>query len=141
VVEIALPPLHERKEDIPDLVAYLLEKINRQLRKNVKKVPPDVMKLLKDLPWKGNVRELENALTRAVILAKGDVILTENLPIDTGEKKIFTKELVPLRKVEKKYIQHVLNATKGNKTKASQILNITRPTLDKKIKEYKLSVQ
>jgi two-component system response regulator AtoC len=140
VVEIALPPLHERKEDIPDLVAYLLEKINRQLRKNVKKVPPDVMKLLKDLPWKGNVRELENALTRAVILAKGDVILTENLPIDTGEKKIFTKELVPLRKVEKKYIQHVLNATKGNKTKASQILNITRPTLDKKIKEYKLSV-
>jgi two-component system response regulator AtoC len=140
VVEITLPPLHERKEDIPDLVAYLLEKINRQLRKSVKKVPPEVMKLLKNLPWKGNVRELENALTRAVILAKGDVIHAENLPIDTDEKRIFTKELVPLRKVEKKYIQHVLNATKGNKTKASQILSITRPTLDKKIKEYKLSV-
>jgi two-component system response regulator AtoC len=140
VVEITLPSLLERKEDIPDLVAYLLEKINRQLRKNVKKVPPDVMKLLKNLPWKGNVRELENALTRAVILAKGDVIHEENLPIDTGERKIFTRELVPLRNVEKKYIQHVLNATKGNKTKASQILSITRPTLDKKIKEYKLSV-
>jgi two-component system response regulator AtoC len=140
VVEITLPPLHERKEDIPDLVAYLLEKINRQLRKNVKKVPSEVMKLLKKLSWKGNVRELENALTRAVILAKGDVIHAENLPIDTGEKKIFSNELVPLRKVEKKYIQHVLNATKGNKTKASQILHITRPTLDKKIKEYKLSV-
>ena len=140
VVEITLPPLLDRKEDIPDLVAYLLEKINRQLRKNVKKVPPEVMKLLKKLPWKGNVRELENALTRAVILAKGDVIHVENLPIDTGEKKIFNNELVPLRKVEKKYIQHVLNATKGNKSKASQILHITRPTLDKKIKEYKLSV-
>ncbi len=140
VVEITLPALHERKEDIPDLVAYLLEKINRQLRKNVKKVPPEVMKLLKNLSWKGNVRELENALTRAVILAKGDVVHVENLPMDTGERKIFTKELVPLRKVEETYIQHVLNAMKGNKTKASQILSITRPTLDKKIKEYKLSV-
>jgi two-component system response regulator AtoC len=140
VVEITLPPLHERKEDVPDLVAYLLEKINRQLRKNVKKVPPAVMKLLMELHWKGNVRELENALTRAVILAKGDVILEENLPVDTGEKKIFPMELVSLKEVEKKYIQHVLNRTHGNKTKASQILQITRPTLDKKIKEYKLSM-
>ena len=141
VVEISLPPLHERKEDIPDLVAYLLEKINRELRKNVKKVPPEVMKILKELPWKGNVRELENALTRAVILAKGDVILEENLPVDVGERKIFPAELVSLKEVEKKYIQHVLNATQGNKTRASQILQITRPTLDKKISEYKLSLQ
>jgi len=140
VVEISLPPLRERKEDIPDLVAYLLEKINRELRKNVKKIPPEVMKILKDLSWNGNVRELENALTRAVILAKGDVILAENLPVDTGKKRIFPEELMSLREVEKKYIQHVLNASKGNKTKASQILKITRPTLDKKIKEYKLNV-
>jgi len=140
VVEISLPALHERKEDIPDLVAYLIEKINRELRKNVKKIPPEVMKILKKLPWKGNVRELENALTRAVILAKGDVILAENLPVDTGEKKIFPAELGPLREVEKKYIQHVLDATSGNKTRASQILQITRPTLDKKIREYKLNI-
>ena len=140
VVEISLPPLRERKEDIPDLVVYLLEKINRELRKNVKKIPPEVMKILKDLSWKGNVRELENALTRAVILAKGDVILAENLPVDTGKKRIFPEELISLREVEKKYIQHVLNASKGNKTRASQILKITRPTLDKKIKEYKLNV-
>jgi len=140
VVEIFLPPLRERKEDIPDLVAYLLEKINRELRKNVKKIPPEVIKLLKDLSWNGNVRELENALTRAVILAKGDVILAENLPVDTGKKRIFPEELMSLRDVEKKYIQHVLNASKGNKTRASQILKITRPTLDKKIKEYKLNV-
>jgi len=140
VVEINLPSLNEKKEDIPDLVAYLLEKINRELRKNVKKVPPSVMKLLMNLSWRGNVRELENALTRAVILAKGDVILEENLPLETGEKRLFLKELVPLREIEKNYIQHVLKATKGNKTRASQMLQISRPTLDKKIKEYQLQV-
>jgi len=140
VVEITLPPLRERKEDIPELVAYLLEKINRKLRKNVGKIPPEVMKLLVNHPWKGNVRELENALTRAVILAKGDVILEENLPLEPAEKKLFIKELVALREIEKNYIQHVLKATKGNKTKSSQILQISRPTLDKKIKEYGLDV-
>ena len=140
VVEITLPSLHEKKEDIPDLVAYLLEKINRELRKNVKKVPPSVIKLLMNLPWRGNVRELENALTRAVILAKGDVILEENLPLEASEKKLFLKELVPLQEIEKNYIQHVLKETKGNKTRASQMLQISRPTLDKKIKEYQLKV-
>ncbi len=140
VVEIALPPLRDRKEDIPELVAYLLEKINRDLRKNVRKVPPEVMKTMMNLPWEGNVRELENALIRAVILAKGDVILDENLALEIGDKKLYPKQLVPLKEVEKDYIQHVLKATKGNKTRTSQILRITRPTLDKKIKEYKLDI-
>jgi DNA-binding NtrC family response regulator len=140
VVEIALPALRERREDIPDLVAYLLEKINRELRRNVRKVPPEVMKILTDLPWRGNVRELENALTRAVILAKGDVVLKENLPLEPDEKRAFPDELVPLEEVEKKYIQHVLSAVKGSKTRASQILQISRPTLDKKIKDYGLDL-
>jgi len=140
VVEIFLPPLRERKEDIPDLVAYLLEKTNRELRRNVRKVPPEVMALLQEMPWRGNVRELENALTRAVILAKGDVILREYLPMEPAEKKLFPGELVPLREVERNYIQHVLDAARGSKTRASQILQISRPTLDKKIKEYRLRV-
>ncbi|MBN2244287.1 MAG: sigma-54-dependent Fis family transcriptional regulator [Candidatus Aminicenantes bacterium] len=138
VVEITLPPLEERKEDIPELVAYLLEKINRELRKNVRKVPHHVMKFLVNRPWRGNVRELENALTRAVILAKGDIILEENLPLESGKKKIFEEELVSIKEVEKKYIQHILKSTKGNKTQACKILKISRPTLDKKIKEYSL---
>jgi two-component system response regulator AtoC len=140
VVEIFLPPLRERKEDIPELAAYLLEKINRELRKNVRKVPPEEMRMLTEMPWRGNVRELENALTRAVILAKGDVILKENLPLEPAEKKLFPGELVPLREVEKGYIQHVLNAAQGSKTRACQILQISRPTLDKKIREYKLTL-
>jgi len=140
VVEIQLPPLRDRREDIPDLVAYLLEKINRELRRSVRKVPPDVMRTLTEIPWKGNVRELENALTRAVILAKGDVVLKENLPLDTEEKRSFSDDLVSLDRVEKDYIQHVLSSVKGSKTRASQILGISRPTLDKKIKEYGLDL-
>jgi DNA-binding NtrC family response regulator len=140
VVEIHLPPLRERKEDIPELVAYLLAKINRELKKSVRKVPPEVMHLLSELPWRGNVRELENALTRAVILAKGDVVLKENLPLEPVEKKFFPGELGPLREVEKSYIQHVLIATQGSKTRTCQILQISRPTLDKKIKEYNLTL-
>ena len=140
VVEIKLPPLREKKEDIPDLVVYLLEKINRELHKNVKKVPPEVMKRLVNHSWKGNVRELENALICSVTLAKGDVILEENLPLEYGEKKMVSRDLVPLREVEKEYIQHVLDAVKGSKTRASQILQISRPTLDKKIADYDLKV-
>lgn len=136
VVEINLPPLRDRRGDIPELVAYLLEKINRDLRKNVRKIPPHVMKLLVNFPWKGNVRELENALTRAVILAKGDVVLEENLPLESAEKKMFPQELVSLKEMERDYIQHVLKVTEGNKTRASRILRITRPTLDKKIRDY-----
>jgi len=144
VVEINLPPIRERPEDIPDLVAYLLEKINRELKKNVRKVPPDVMEFLVNQSWKGNVRELENALTRAVILAKGDVILKEYLPFEAfppQEKSPVPKELVPLWEVEKRHIQYVLEVTRGSKTKASQILEISRPTLDKKIKDYDLKVE
>jgi two-component system response regulator AtoC len=140
VVEIHMPTLRDRKEDIPDLVAYLLEKINRELRKNVRKVPEDVMRALAEMPWKGNVRELENALTRAVILAKGDVVLKENLPLDLEEKSLFARSLTSLEDVEKEHIRYVLASVKGSKTRASQILQISRPTLDKKIKDYNLEV-
>lgn len=147
VVEITLPPLRERREDIPDLVAYLLEKINRELKKNVRKVPTEVMEYLINQPWRGNVRELENALTRAVILAKGDVILKEHLPFEPAarsqapDKFQLPKELVPLWEVEKRYIQYALEATRGSKTRTCQILEISRPTLDKKIKDYDLKVE
>ncbi len=140
VVEIKLPSLRERKEDVPELVGYLLEKINRELRKNVRKVPEHVMKKLIDWPWDGNVRELENALTHAVILAKGDIILEESLPLEAGDKKPYPQKLVALKEVEKNYIQHVLQIAKGSKTQASQILGISRPTLDKKIRDYQLDV-
>lgn len=139
VVEIVLPPLRERKEDIPLLVAYLLEKINRQLHKNVRKVPESVMQSLVNEEWKGNVRELENALTRAVALSRGDILLAEHLALASADSGELTRELLSLKEMEKQYIEHVLRYSRWNKSRASEILGITRPTLDKKIKDYGLA--
>ena len=139
VVEVKLPPLRERREDIPLLVAYLLEKVNRRLHTNVRKVPDSVMQLLCNYEWKGNVRELENALTRGVTLSRGDVLLAEHLPLASPDRRQLTKELMTLKDMENQYIDHVLRYTKWNKSRASEILGITRPTLDKKIKDYELT--
>jgi DNA-binding NtrC family response regulator len=138
VVEVKLSPLRERKDDIPLLVAYLLEKINRRLHTNVRKVPDNVMQILTNYEWRGNVRELENALTRAVTLSRGDILLAEHLPLPTSDPGRLTRELGSLKEMEKQYIDHVLRYTKWNKSRASEILGITRPTLDKKIKDYGL---
>ena len=138
VVEIRLPALRERREDIPFLVAYLLEKINRQLHTNVGKVPEGVMEKLVAYEWKGNVRELENALTRAVTLSHSDVLLAEHLPLRGPDAAPVTEELTTLKNMEKRYIGHVLRHTRWNKSRASEILGITRPILDKKIRDYEL---
>ncbi len=138
VVEVILPPLRERRDDVPALVAHLLQKINRQLHTNVRKVPDSVMQLLVNYEWKGNVRELENALTRAVTLSRGDVLVGEHLPLVSAEPGKIPSELMSLREMEKQYIDHVLRSTRWNKSRASEILGITRPTLDKKIRDYEL---
>jgi len=141
VVEIKLPALRERRDDVPELVAYLLQKINRELHTNVRKVPDSVMKLLVNHAWKGNVRELENALTRAVTLAHGDVLLPEHLPLLQSEASgaaLVGDELTTLKEMESRYIDHVLKQTRWNKSRTSEVLGITRPTLDKKIKDYGL---
>ncbi len=139
VVEIRIPPLRERKDDIQALVVYLLEKINRRLHTNVRKVPDSAMQTLMNYEWGGNVRELENALTRAVTLCRGDVLVGEYLPLTTPEKGQISKDLMSLKEMEKQYIDHVLRYARWNKSRASEILGITRPTLDKKIKDYELA--
>lgn len=140
VIYLSIPPLRKRKEDIPALAVNLLGKINKELKKNVIKIPYETMELLKDNYWDGNVRELENTLRRAVVLAKGDFIEKESLVmpnylIDDESKK---SEMTSLAEVEKKYIGYVLNKVNWNKHKACEILGITKPTLLKKIKDYNL---
>lgn len=143
VMEIPLPALRERRDDIPLLVEHLLGKINRNLHKRVRYVSDEAMKRLQAYEWPGNVRELENALTRAVVLSKGEVLDPSSLPIPgmadlkKGEKHA-EEELLRLKDVEKAHILKMLNRTGWNKRQTCLILDITRPTLDKKIKDFGL---
>ena len=141
VIEIYVPPLRERREDIPLLVEFLLDKINKEFDRNVRKVAPDAMDFLRNQPWKGNVRELENVLRRAVVMGKSDVLLMEYLPpSEDKEQKIESERFQTLAGMEKEYIAKILTYTHNNKKKACELLDISRPTLDRKIKKYGLSM-
>ncbi len=146
VVELRLPPLRDRPEDVPLLVDGLLTKINRELHKQVRMVAPETMAALARYPWPGNVRELENALTRAVVLAQGEVVEARHLPMLEGPPRPATSaatpatdELLPLREVERRHVERVLTAVGWNKRRACAVLEISRPTLDRKIDEFGLS--
>ncbi|MDH7605208.1 MAG: sigma-54 dependent transcriptional regulator [Melioribacter sp.] len=143
VVSINIPPLRERKEDIPLLVNYFLTKINKELHKNVTKIPDEVMLMLKNYDWIGNVRELENTLIQAVVLSTDDVLHKENILLRKSFSDISEREdyLLPLQEVEKRHIKLVLDYTNWNKPKAAEILGISLPTLYNKIESYKLSKQ
>jgi len=141
VVEIALPPLRERATDIPILVEGLLAKINRDLGKDVRFVTPAALARLNSYAWPGNVRELENTLTRAVVLAKNDVLDETLLPVGETAPAADADAhgaLPTLREVERRHIARVLAHTEWNKRRACAILDISRPTLDRKIDEYGL---
>ncbi len=148
VVEISLPPLRERASDIPILVEGLLAKINRDLAKDVRYVTPTALARLSAYAWPGNVRELENTLTRAVVLAKSDVLDETFLPlggVSTGDAATAPGTeadnegaLPTLREIERRHVVRVLAHTEWNKRRACAILDISRPTLDRKIDEYGL---
>jgi transcriptional regulator with PAS, ATPase and Fis domain len=142
VVEIHLPPLRERASDIPILVEGLLAKINRDLAKDVRYVTPAALAKLSSYAWPGNVRELENTLTRAAVLAKSDVLDETLLPLGSASAPALDADsegaLPTLREIERRHIARVLSHTEWNKRRACAILDISRPTLDRKIEEYGL---
>jgi two-component system response regulator AtoC len=137
VVEIQIPPMRERREDIPELVSYLVGKINRELQRNVVRIPETVMDQLMRHPWMGNVRELENVLTQAVLRASGDTLSLESLS-EVPHSESPGPAMKSLEAMEREHIQAVLTATQGNLGEACQLLGITRPTLRKKMKDYNL---
>jgi two-component system response regulator AtoC len=140
IFNISIPPLRDRKEDIPKLIIHFLKKINLELHKNVNTVPYDVVELLKEHNWIGNVRELENTIMNAVLLAESNVLQKEYfnfLKIDSEVKS--TNDLKTLAEVEKNHIEYVLKQLKWNKTKASKVLGITKTTLYNKISLYNLT--
>ncbi len=147
VFSIDIPPLRERIEDIPFLVSHFLNKINLELHKNVNKIPEEVMELLKNNYWVGNVRELENTLMQAVVLSSDDVLLKENILLRKSgqlsampeDNQSIKTEFISLEELEKRHIKNILEALKWDKNKAHKILGISLPTLYSKIEHYKLS--
>ena len=138
-----LPPLRDRLEDIDELAQIILSRLNRRLNKKVSKIEDGVLDYLKNYSWPGNIRELENVLTQAAILAHNDVLELRNIPVLPGIShpqglSYSSQDLLPMHKIEKIHIQKVLEATHWNKVKTSEILQITRPTLNNKIKRYEL---
>ncbi len=141
VVTLELPPLRHRPQDIPILVEHLLGRIAGRIGKRVNRVPDEVMRHLQALPWIGNVRELENALTRAVILAPGDLLLKEHLPeLPTVEAPPVgaprPERPLTLAEAEERAILHALEVAAGHKGRVCELLGISRPTLERKLRKH-----
>jgi DNA-binding NtrC family response regulator len=141
VVEIQVPPLRDRRSDIPLLIEHLMNKINLDLHKKVTRIPKNVMDRLTNYHWPGNVRELENVLTRAVVLSKGDVLspdlFADLLSNDSGAARPPASKL--LDEVVKEHVSATLRDTGWHKGKACEMLGISRPTLREMIRKFKLS--
>ena len=139
VVNMSIPPLSQRKGDIPLLARHFLLKYANRMKKPVTRISSDVMTLLLDYPFPGNVRELENLIERGTAMAQGDVIEVAHLPETFQKAGVFSLSriegrLPTLQEQEKTYISRVLDEVKGNQTAAAQILGINRASLWRKLK-------
>lgn len=155
IVPIFLPPLRERREDIPLLVSHFLEKFNRERGRNIKGVSPEAMQLLVNYPWPGNVRELENVIERVVVMTEENTIGVEYLPVaireEAGEEttvprnsqelKKLKKELrkKAVAKIEKKFVLEALRRNKGNITRAAKDVGMHRQNFQALMRKYNIT--
>jgi DNA-binding NtrC family response regulator len=142
VISINLPPLRERRDDIEPLARHFLKSSTRRMKKDVRGIDDDALKALLQYDWPGNVRELENVMERAVILARGTTITVGLLPLDARREANLvpadSAQLVALDEIERQHITSILKETGFHKSRAAEILGISRKTLDRKIAEYNL---
>ncbi|MCG8016584.1 MAG: sigma-54 dependent transcriptional regulator [Candidatus Thiodiazotropha sp. 'RUGA'] len=145
VVNIHIPPLRERKEDIMGLVQALLARINGELNRKVVRITSDALRCLQDYHWPGNVRELENALMKAVALCPTDTLSCDLLPMEiTGvsleevDNQPLVGRPVSLQAMEKAHVKQVLQMVDWHKGRACEILEISRPRLRRMIQQYEL---
>jgi DNA-binding NtrC family response regulator len=145
VVTISLPPLRERKEDIPPLIEHFLKKYSRENQKPVVSLSKEAKDLLMNYPYPGNIRELENIIERAVVLCRGDSITTQDLPLNLQESKAedLMKEMAggrtlreTLEEIERLQINQALEKSHGVQTKAAEELGISERVLRYKMKKY-----
>ena len=144
VIQVHLPPLSERKNDVPILAYHFLKKHARDMNKDVKDFSPEVLDILSQYGFPGNIRELENLIERAIVLSTENKITLAQLPPGLTENLVsvmrFNKNKLPtLDEQEIKYIKWVLDKCGGNRTKAAEILGIDRVSLWRKIKKYELN--
>jgi DNA-binding NtrC family response regulator len=138
VFSINIPPLRERKEDIPLLVAHFLDKFARQMNRPPQRLAPDTMELLMRYEWPGNVRELENAIERALLMRREGDLKPEDFPFQLHPSAPVIATGQRLEDVEKAHIERVLAETRWNLSKTARILDIDRTTLYNKIRKYGL---
>ena len=147
VVRIQLPPLRERREDIPDLVRHFVAVYNEKLALSIRDVAPAAMRVLMDYPWPGNVRELENVVERAMVLAEGRQIDVDQLPsplrqpgsavADDTDLDLSVKRRTEA--LERSLIERALRQTGGNRTRAARLLDLSHRALLYKIRDYGLA--
>jgi len=144
VIQIHLPPLSERKNDVPILAYHFLKKHTQDINKDVEDFAPDVLDILNQYGFPGNIRELENLIERAIVLSTENKITLAQLPHSLTESSVsvmrFNKNKLPtLDEQEIKYVKWVLDKCGGNRTKTAEILGIDRVSLWRKIKKYNLN--
>lgn len=149
VINIKIPPLRERPDDIPVLIDYFIKKYNKSLGRNVKGIDNDVRELFMSYKWPGNVRELEHVIEAAMNMVDGKIIKLEHLPVYLGENTAVDTKISPieniiplkeaLEQLEKKMISFALSKARGNVSEASRLLRIPRTTLQYKMEKYKIN--
>ena len=138
-INLLVPSLKERRDDISPLCSYFLSKLNKEFKKNINSVSDEVLSIFMSYPFPGNVRELKHLIERAVILADNTTIELQHLPERLREKMptsplIENQQLLTLNEMEQNHILKVIEITKGNKSKASELLGISRAALWRKLK-------
>ena len=148
VVPIHLPPLRERKEDIPLLAYHFLRRYSQELTKGVSEISPEALGLMLEYDWPGNIRELENAIERAMVLSKGNTLSVETLPLvsssqeaEVGDENISYQEAkkAVLESFERRFFTRILKEAGGNVSQAARQAQIDRKNLYQKMKELRLN--